>query len=284
MNVPIGKFDVLESIGQGAGSTIFKIRRHSDRRIYALKVVLIHAREDRKYVAQARQEFAVASHLEHPSIIKVHSFEPIRRWFRLAGARVLLEYVDGVPLSRCSKLPLPKLVSIFARVADGLCHMHEQGYYHADIKPDNILIDPRGPVKIIDFGLAWQEGQTKNRVQGTLEFLAPEQAADKTVNAKTDMFNFGACMYRMLTGAPVPGYIRGNNGDETPIPRRRSDSGLSAIRSARGDAGRDLDELVRDCLQVLPGNRPENMAAVRDRLRRIAVALDSSPGRSATDR
>src|SRR5437667_234400 len=85
------------------------------------------------------------------------------------------------------------------RDADRMHHMHRRGVFHADLKPLNILLSKQGEVKIIDFGLAWIKGQKKDRVQGTPEYMAPEQSRQSIVNAQTDIYNFGATMYRLVT-------------------------------------------------------------------------------------
>src|SRR5438874_11706768 len=94
---------------------------------------------------------------------------------------------------------MPRLVQIFVQVAGGLVHMHRRGVFHADLKPNNILLSRTGEVKIIDYGLAWIKGEPKGRVQGTPEYMAPEQAKHGTVNEQTDIYNFGATMYRLTT-------------------------------------------------------------------------------------
>src|SRR5438270_53685 len=105
----------------------------------------------------------------------------------------------AVSYHACPRIPLPQLVQVFKAVADALVHMHRRQVYHADLKPNNILFSRAGAVKVIDYGLAWIKGEKKDRVQGTPEYMAPEQARKKVVNERTDIYNFGATMYRMVT-------------------------------------------------------------------------------------
>lgn len=267
----IGKFTIVGELGQGAGSRIYKVRREADGLIYALKIVMVEEAEDRKYVEQVQHEFDIASGLDHPNLLKVHAIEIQKKFFLTSGARLLLEYVDGMALADCPKLPLYKLLSIFFKVADGMAYMHAEGIYHADIKPDNILVGRKREVKVIDFGLAWRRGEQKDRVQGTLEFLAPEQAREKTVNGKTDIFNLGATMYRVFSGRAVPVELRQFGGAEMGT----FDSFVRPLNRGNTAIPDELDKLVRQCIRCNPEHRPNTMREVRDQLREIGLKVKS---------
>lgn len=264
----IGKFEVISTLGSGASSTILKIRRAEDSKVYALKVVSAQSAEERKFITQAEQEYEIASSMDHKHLAKAYAFERVTKWFRPVGARLLLEYVDGLPLARCSVLPVPKLLRVFSRVADGLAYMHAKGYYHADLKPDNIMIASNGDVKVIDFGLAWKKNENKGRVQGTLEFLAPEQANEKIVNAKTDIYNFGATMYRVFTGQPVPSQLRDKSVGVVHFEKLLVD-----LHEKNPAVPPQLNDLVRQCIQHDPSKRPRTMREVRDRIKQIRRGL-----------
>src|SRR5262249_3743048 len=154
------------------------------------------SQEEQKFLEQARHEYRVAGMLTHPNLIKIHALEVKRDWlFRIRKVHLLIEFVNGKTLDAVPSLSMPRLVQIFAKVATGLMHMHRRGVYHADIKPNNVLLSRSGDVKIIDYGLAWIKGEVKGRVQGTPEYMAPEQAQKGLVDERTDIFNFGATMY-----------------------------------------------------------------------------------------
>ena len=279
MATSIGKFEVLKPLGQGPGSAILKILRKSDGKVYALKVITVATPEDLKYITQSEREFEVGSQLDHPHLLKVYGFERITSFFRVKGSRLLLEYVPGKTLAECEPLPISRLVRVFARVADGLTSMHSKGFYHADMKPDNIMVGTDGAVKVIDFGLAWSRGEKKDRVQGTLEFLAPEQAQKRIVNTKTDIFNFGATMHRLLTGNPIPDQLRESTGAEMISP----DSLVRPLRESHPQVPERLDVLVRQCLRVKPEKRPRIMRQVRDELREIARQFKAKSKRKPKD-
>src|SRR5262249_26080836 len=144
---------------------------------YALKVVPIGGAEEKKFLEQAQHEYRVGQMLDHPHLIRIHALETPRDWlFPICKGHLLIEYVNSKTLDTMPRIPIPYLVQIFARVAAGLVHMHRRGICHADVKPNNILLSRTGEVKLIDYGLAWIKGEPKGRVQGTPEYMAPEQA------------------------------------------------------------------------------------------------------------
>jgi eukaryotic-like serine/threonine-protein kinase len=263
----IGKYDVLAELGRGAGSVVFRVRRESDHRIYALKIVKVGQPDDRKYVEQLQHEFAVAQRLKHENLIRVDMLDVQRGLLGgVKGARLLLEFFDGVPLTPASTLPMYKLLTIAARAARGVAAMHAAGVCHADLKPENILVNARGEVKVIDFGVAWLRGEDKDRVQGTLDYLAPEQAKRKRVNEKTDIFNLGATLYRVLCGGTMPPAFR-QAGTGTI---QEVDKLVRPMPELRMETPADVDELVRRCVRYRPEERPDSMAEVAAALRRLA--------------
>jgi serine/threonine protein kinase len=268
----IGNFKILDPLGAGAHSTILRVRRSADSKHYALKIVPLNGPEDAKYLAQARHEFRIAQVLDHPNLIKIYSLELQRDWlFRARKVHLLIEYVNGQTLDT-KPLAVPRLVQIFARVAAGLSHMHRRNVYHADVKPNNIMLSRAGEVKIIDYGLAWIKGEAKNRLQGTPEYMAPEQRKLAVVNEQTDIFNFGATMYRLVTLRlpPTPGDI--------PLDARTWRQLLKPVQECNASAPPELCSLIHRCLEFNPNQRPERMTEVRELLEPMAEQLVRSPG------
>jgi serine/threonine protein kinase len=258
----IGKFQVLSTLGKGAHSSILQVRRQKDSKNYALKVVPIGGPEDKKFLDQARHEFDIAQLLDHPNLIKIHTLEMERDWFfRVRKIHLLIEYVNGKTLDTLPRLAVPRLVQIFARVAAGLAHMHRRRVCHADLKPNNIMLSRAGDVKIIDFGLSWRKGEHKGRIQGTPEYMAPEQARNRLVNEITDIYNFGATMYRLVTWRYPPNPLAQPSG--VPISAATWDKLYKPVRDCSADAPADLCELIHRCLSYQPAQRPERMADVQ---------------------
>jgi serine/threonine protein kinase len=234
-------------------------------------MVPLNGPQDAKYLEQARHEFRVAQLLDHPNLIKIYSLEIQRDWmFRTRNVRLLIEYVNGRTLDT-KPLAVPRLVQIFARVAAGLAHMHRRNVYHADVKPNNIMLSRAGDVKIIDYGLAWIKGESKGRLQGTPEYMAPEQRKLAVVNEQTDIFNFGATMYRLVTLRlpPTPGDI--------PLDARSWKQLLKPVNECNASAPPELCNLIHRCLEFNPNHRPERMTEIREELEPMVEGLVRSP-------
>ena len=268
----IGKFQVLSELGKGAHSTIYQIRRQSDNKQYALKSVPIERKADAKYREQAEHEYRVAQMLDHANLIKVYTLESERDWFfRVRKVQLLIELVNGKTLDQAPKLSLPRLVQAFARIAGGLMHMHRRGVCHADLKPNNILLSKTGDVKIIDYGLAWIKTEPKERVQGTPEYMAPEQSKHTTVNDKTDIYNFGATMYRMTTLRLPPNTL---SIASTPGMNAALFRGLiKPVHELVPTTPKPLCELIHKCLEYDPRLRPERVGDILDKLNALIEKL-----------
>jgi serine/threonine protein kinase len=273
---PIGKFQVLGTLGSGAHSTILHICRSADNKQYALKVVPLDNKEDLKFLEQARHELKVAGMLSHPTLIKVYTLETPRDWLmRVKKAHVLMEYISGKTLDTVKGLSIPRLVQVFERIAAGLVHMHRRGVCHADLKPNNLMLSRSAEVKIIDYGLAWIKGHAKDRVQGTPEYMAPEQGREHVVNERTDIYNFGATMYRLLTWRLPPSTIAVGGG--VTIDKKMFRSLLKPVNELKPDAPPTLCELIHRCLEFNPADRPERVSEIQGTLDHLADDLVKKP-------
>src|SRR5262249_24975286 len=154
----------------------------------------------------------VGQMLDNPNLVKVYTFETEGGWFSgPKKGKLLLEYVPGQTMDKLPLLRMAKLIRVFERIAEGLTHMHKQGVFHADMKPNNLIYDRGARVKVIDFGLAWIKGEGKDRVQATPEYMAPETVEHKLVSERTDIYNFGATMYRLTTLQLPPCWVVGED-------------------------------------------------------------------------
>jgi serine/threonine protein kinase len=272
----IGKFQVMGTLGKGAHSSILHIRCQSDGRQYALKIVPIEDKDDRKYYDQAEHEFRVGQMLDHANLIKIFAFEPQRDWlFRVKKVHLLIEYINGKTLDTAPSMSVPRLVQVFHRVAAGLAHMHRRGVFHADLKPNNIMLSRAGDVKIIDYGLAWIKGEPKGRIQGTPEYMAPEQSKHSQVNERTDIYNLGATMYRLTTFRLPPSTVPqpGSPGMSSKV----FGTLLKPVSDFNAQAPHALCELIHQCLSYLAEKRPERVTDVLDKLKALEARLVRSP-------
>ncbi|HEY7329425.1 MAG TPA: serine/threonine-protein kinase [Gemmataceae bacterium] len=272
----IGRFQILGTLGQGAHSTLLHVRRSADGRNYALKVVPINEAEDMKFLEQSRHEFRVSQMLDHKNLIKIYGLEEVKDWlFRIRKVHTLIEYVNGKTLDTCPPLKLPMLVQVFNCVADGIVHMHRRKVYHADLKPNNIMVSRSGDVKVIDYGLATIQGEGKGRLQGTPEYMAPEQGKHKMVSERTDIYNLGATMYRMVTLRLPPPTLQQEGG--LPIDAKTWERALKPVQELNPKAPAALCDLIHHCLAFDANRRPERMSEVQSVLDYLADEMTTSP-------
>lgn len=272
MSIDLPNYRVLEQIGTGAGSMLYKAAAAGTGELYTIKYVKRISDDSDKLIQQMRDEHACGGSLEHPVLRKTHEMRFTRKGLAKTGALLFMEYVDGVTLHEWSKdRSLIELLDLFEKVAEGLDAMHKGGFVHADLKPGNILITHDGLVKLIDFGQSSPINKAKERVQGTIDYMAPEQGARKKLDARTDVFGLGATLHRLLTGRPVATEMNqrvdlhslgrvGVRIDENQQPTMEE---LPAV----------IAKLINDCCADEPGRRPQNMQAFIERLEMARLIL-----------
>jgi serine/threonine protein kinase len=222
-----------------------------------------------RFLDQAILEYEVASRFSHPVLRKSLKLIRQRKLIVTTEVYVLMEMVDGLTLEQHRPGDPLQLCRLCMQVADGLDHMHKAGFVHADIKPNNILVSGNEQVKVIDFGQSCRTGTIKARIQGTPDYIAPEQVLRREITPQTDVFNLGATMYWLLTNQHVPTLIpRGVPG---MILR---DDGCPAPRDVDPKVSPALSSLVMNCLQTEPKDRPNGMDEVRQRLEIAAQQIE----------
>jgi serine/threonine protein kinase len=263
----VGGFTIIRRIGNGARSTIYLATDDEDSSVVALKRLIFEKPEDHRVFEQTETEYKVAQKIDHPYVRKCYKLRKIRSMFRVRELLLSMEYFEGKPLEETATLSLGDVLLVFRMVAAGLNAMHQKGFIHCDIKPNNILISKNGAIKIIDLGQSCPIGTVKSRIQGTPDYIAPEQVRRKTLGPKTDIFNLGATMYWALTGKNVP----------TLIPKKTlllKKVGFGPYEPTKCVAPHELrrqlpigiSKLVMDCIKQDPAERPGNMVEVMSRL------------------
>ena len=258
----IGGFTILRRIGTGARSTIYLASdEEEDNATVALKRVIYEKPEDARVFEQVETEYKVAQKIDHPYVRKCYKLKKIRSMFKAKEMLLSMEYFEGKNLEDCSTLSLGDVLLVFRMVASGLNAMHQHGFVHCDMKPNNILMNKSGSIKIIDLGQSCKIGTTKQRIQGTPDYIAPEQVKSKPLGPKTDIFNLGATMYWALTGKNVPTLIPKKNKFGLPVTEVRR-----APHELKHQLPIGISKLVMDCIEDDPANRPRNMMTVVSRL------------------
>jgi serine/threonine protein kinase len=257
----VGGFTILKRIGTGARSTIYLATDEQNGSEVALKRVIFERPEDARIFEQVETEYRVARRIDHPYVRKCHKLRKIRNIVKVRELLLSMEYFDGEPLEDSPNLSLIDVLLVFRMVADGLNAMHQHGFVHCDVKPNNILLSKAGSIRIIDLGQSCRIGTIKQRIQGTPDYIAPEQVQRKPLIPKTDIFNLGATMYWALTGHNVPTLIPKKDKYGLPIPQRRK-----APHEIRKQVPRGVSKLVMECVENEPSHRPRDMMTVISRL------------------
>jgi len=189
----------------------------------------------------------------------------------------VMEYVDGLSLETARPNRLATFLTVCQRVAAGLHAMHQAGYVHSDIKPNNVMVGKGGFVKIIDFGQSCLLGHRKGRIQGTPDYIAPEQVRRMPLSARTDVFNLGATMYWLLTSENYPTALR-NDKPRGGVNLISADKPLAPIE-LNDKIPLALSRLVMECCRDNPEERPGDMTQLSSRLE----ALKKMWNKSRTD-
>ena len=269
----LSHYRIVEKIGEGGMGEVYRAEDTSLKREVAIKVLPDRFTEDPQRLARFEREAQLLASLNHPNIASIHELE------EADGVRFLsLELVEGETLAeRVAKGPLPveEALEVCRQIAEGVEAAHEKGVIHRDLKPANVKITPEGKVKVLDFGLAkafeeetaaadisqsptLTEEMTKAGViLGTAAYMSPEQAKGKPVDKRADIFAFGAVLYELLTGKRA---FEGETITETIAAVLKSEPTWDALP---GNTPWRIKELLEDCLQKDPHDRPHDISHAR---------------------
>jgi serine/threonine protein kinase len=256
-------YDVIDHLGEGAGSSIYVVSDRATHQIYALKHVVRKTEKDGRFIEQLENEFAVSRSFAHPSLRKSIDIKVNKTWLgKATEAALVMELFDGLPMDVVPPKGIPETLEVFIQASQGLEALHAAGYVHCDLKPNNILIGPSGVAKVIDFGQACKAGTVKERIQGTPDFIAPEQVKRDAVTFRTDIFNFGATLYWALSGKKIPTLFTIKKDENSFLVHDK----IATPRDLNPLVPETLSNLVMECIHTNPAKRPEAMVDVTRRL------------------
>ncbi len=282
--VHLPDYEILERLGRGAGAIIYSARRRGDGRKVAVKHVVRHGPQDDRFIEQAENEYEVARQLDHPYLRKCLDLVRVRRWLKVRELFLIMELVEGHRLDELYEHQRPQqleqAVRIFIRIAEGLAAMHKAGFVHGDIKPRNVFMLDGGAIKIFDFGQSCPIGHAKTRIQGTPDFIAPEQVLRQPLDQRTDIFNLGATMYWVLTGKAWRTMLSGASPGQMKqkLDARRANDPPHVVNPSVPLA---LSRLVSECCEHDKDQRPWNMHTVISRLETVLHVLDRQSAATA---
>lgn len=268
-------FRVLAEVGRGAASIIYLVQDPKTKQIWALKHVAKETDKDQRFLDQAEEEFRIASRIKSPVIRKIERL--IRKRDGLLSTSELflvMEHVDGSSIEREPPVTFADAVYICEQVASGLQEMHRAGFVHADMKPNNVIVTSDLSAKIIDLGQSCKIGTVKQRIQGTPDYIAPEQVHRRAITPKTDVYNLGAAMYWILTRSFVPTALTGKTDslvqglEDAFIPKPKR------VIEINPRVPEMLDQLIMNCVENNPDDRP-TMDQVVDALNLIRGKMNA---------
>jgi tRNA A-37 threonylcarbamoyl transferase component Bud32 len=261
-----GRYEIRSLLGQGGMAEVYSALDRVLGRLVAVKVLRETLAEDRRAVARFRREARAVAALSHPNIISIHDVGSDG-----AIPFMVMELVSGEALSqviwREAPLPIDRAAGVGEAVANALAFAHDAGIVHRDVKPGNVMITTSGHVKVLDFGiaraLAWTPVTEGGAVQGTAEYVSPEQASGLSLDGRSDIYSLGVVLYEMLTGLPP---FRGDTAvaiayqhlEEQPTPLRRLRPGVPPA----------LEAVALRCLAKERWSRYQNATDLASDLRR----------------
>ncbi len=266
--------ELIERIGAGAESVIYKAREIASNRTVAVKHVVIQTAGNAKYLRHIENEYRVLRSLQYSpqglpeGIVEVYEFRKSGLLRRRKERILIMQYVNGLDLRREHRYPMGQMVHILTRVADALAALHARGVIHGDMKPENIIVEPSGKPTIVDFGFSCPAGSRATSIRGTRDYIAPEQLDVAHLNEKTDIYNFGATMYFLFGGRHVPAMLAAPGDDKFFIGSRKTPT--TRLREWDPRIPPILYDVILRCVRKDPMERPSCIEEVRDVLHEVS--------------
>ena len=252
-----GRYEIVKSIGEGGMANVYLANDKILDRKFAIKVLRGDLANDEKFIRRFQREAQSVANLSHPNIVEVYDVEEEE-----GQHYIVMEYIEGKTLKQLlqkrGSLTLSEVIDIMLQLTDGLAHAHDAYIIHRDIKPQNIMIQDDGLVKITDFGIAMALNATQltqtNSVMGSVHYLPPEQANGKSSTIKSDIYSLGILMYELITGS-VP--FKGDNAVEIALKHLKEK--IPSIRRQNPTIPQSVENIVLRATAKNPKNRYDSV-------------------------
>ena len=265
------RYQIIKAIGEGGMANVYLAYDTILDRNVAVKVLRGDLATDEKFVRRFQREALSASSLSHPNIVEVYDVgEDNNQYY------IVMEYIEGKHLKELlkkrGKLTLSEVIDIMLQITDGLSVAHDAYIIHRDIKPQNIMIQENGMVKITDFGIAMAMNATQltqtNSVMGSVHYLPPEQANGKGSTLQSDIYSMGILMYELLTGK-LP--YKGDNAVEIALKHLKEN--LPSIKEELPDLPQSIENII---IRESSKNQKNRYADAREMHEDLLTCLDDS--------
>ena len=263
-----GRYEILEKIGSGGMSVVYKAKCHTLNRLVAIKVLKEEFASDENFVSKFKMEAQAAARLSHPNIVNVYDVVDEENLHY-----IVMELIEGITLKsyieKKELLDSKEAIGIAIQVAQGIAAAHEQHIIHRDIKPQNMIISKDGKVKVADFGIARAvSSQTVNSsaAVGSVHYISPEQARGGYCDERSDIYSFGITLYEMVTGR-VP--FEGDNTVAVALAHLEDPVVPPGDYNPQVYPG--LEDIILKCTKKKPDRRYGSMEEVIHDLHRVLM-------------
>lgn len=264
----IGNYKLISLLGKGGMGSVFLAEHEVMSRRVAIKILPQPKFRKASYLGRFQLEAKAVAALDHPNIVRAFDYDT-EKIGDVEMNYFIMEYIDGASLGSLIRKRGPmspiEAVHYLRQAAEGLAHAHDAGLIHRDVKPDNLLVDRQGTVKILDLGLARFVDddhsltiEHNDKVVGTTDFLAPEQAVDShTVDSRADIYALGCTLFFLLTGAPP--FNEGAMAERLIAHQTKEPP---ALKNYRKDVPATLEQLMLKLMAKKADDRPQTAAEV----------------------
>ncbi len=266
------RYEILELIGSGGMSDVYKAKCHKLNRYVAIKVLKEEFSSDEGFVSKFKMEAQAAACLSHPNIVSIYDVVDEGKLHY-----IVMELIEGITLksyiAQKRRLDVKEAVSISIQVAQGIAAAHSRNIVHRDIKPQNIIISKDGKVKVADFGIARAATSQTITVSavGSVHYISPEQARGGYSDARSDIYSFGITMYEMVTGR-VP--FEGDNTVTVALAHLEEPITRPSVYNPQIPVS--LENIILKCTEKKPEHRYRSVEEVIADLRRVLIHPDEN--------
>lgn len=272
----LDKYRIIEKVGEGGMASVYRGEHLTLGREVAVKILHPHLSDKPRNRQRFTREARAIENLRHDNILRIEDYsgEDAKDCY------IVTEFVDGHTLQKLNAeqgaMPSEVVALIGMHLADALQYAHDQGIIHRDLKPENVMIQRNGIIKLMDFGIARFLDEMHLTMTGALvgspAYMSPEQAMEKVLDSRSDLFSLGTLLFHLVTGQ-LP--FAGNN--PSIVLRNIIEGNRPSVGDVAPEVAAPLADLIHSLLQIDPEDRPRTASEVRDRLAQTTAEADIDP-------